>query len=330
MADNPVINLSFGTPPGMTAEAFLYTHLTLSAFIGCVALYMTSTFLRLSNIPISFLWALYFVVGLVFHVCSLLSGDVQSYAFLGLTALHLFVELMLCIKVLVNKPEQVNYYAKTFSCYYLCVTFLCLLLWQPLNLFALGSFLALPADILVFPAAFAVMKRAKNSAVWYFGLVWSLNTPLVCVYFAIAVWGAKTTDSHTAAAHLLLQIQYIVMGLLLIVNFRSLDPNRIGTETEADDCMELGLLSTSRHGSAGERQSLLKSSPSPDPMKAAFRTTLLIMGVEVLASVVVPLLIGKIDLNMMLFNTCNVFKPGNVQVLGNTGPNFIVPVVCSG
>ena len=326
LAEEVAINLAFGTPPGFSADAYLALHLSLTAVIGTIACILTVRFFKPSNVSLSTLWSLYYIVGLIFHACAWLSGDAQSYAFLGLTMVHVYVEMILCIKSLESKPELVNWWSRRASLYFLIAGFLSLLLWRPLYVFVLGSLLVLPVDILVLPAALAVMQRAKDKATWWLGLVWSLNCPIILLFFGMIVWGAKATNTHVALCATLLQVQYIVMGIMWISTFGRLDPSRVGmVASENEDCIELGILPTSKHGggTVGEQRPLVASALSSSPattstsqggMAAALRMTLIILTIEFGIAVLLPLLLGKIDLGMMLTNGCMYFKPGNIPI----------------
>ena len=339
------INLRFGPPPGMSPQVYQVFHLGLTGCICMIASILAGRYLKLSQISLSLLWILYYVIGVVFHLCSWLMGDAQAYAFLGLTVLHVFVEGLLCIKVLERKPTIVNYWASIFSIYFCIVVFLGFLLWQPLNLFFLASFVALPVDVLVWPAARTLTQRnPQDQRIKLLSNVWALNCPIVLILFAMITWGAKTENNYAGLGALVLQLQYIALGLCWIQTFGRLDASRVGVASlENDDCEELGLLPTSRHGAttvASETRPLVESKNSSAAaaaptneegvgMKPALQLTLAIVGIEFALAVIVPLVLGKIDLSMMVMNVCQTFRPGNVQVLANIGPNFVIPLACN-
>lgn len=324
----------------MSPEVYLVWHLTLTFGIGVVACLLTTRFLNLSDVPLTVLWSFYYVIGFFFHLCSWLSGDAQTYAFIGLAGVHLFAEILVCIKSLEGKPTVVNWWARRFSVYYLVVSFVSLILWQPLNLFAIGSLLALPVDILVVPAAYSLMQRAtqaRDPSLWWLGLIWACNGPIVCGLFAQLTWNVKQANTHIAVGATMLQLQYLAMGVCWIRTFGRLEPSRVGKPTaEQEQCVELGLLPSSKHGdgitSEGERRPLVASAANATQsmgMATALKITGLLVTLEFLVAIVAPIVLGKLDLKMIFVNACVSFAPGNVQALGNVGPNFLLPIDCS-
>ena len=317
-----IINMRFGPPPFMTPEQYQVVHLSLSACVGFIAFRFVGRHLRLSQIPLSLLWSLYYVVGLVFHTCSWLVGDAQSYAFLGLTLLHVFVEGLLCIKVLEGETTSVDWWAKHWGTFFCVNAFVGLALWQPLNVFFLASFLALPADILVWPAAMALAQRNSSSpATKRLAYVWACNAPIICFIFGQILWGAKAENNYVGASAIALQLQYVIMGFLWLHTFHTMKNDRVGVPSlEQDDCEGMGLLPSSRVEKA--------SSKIGGGMKAALKFTMGAVCVEFVVAVVLPLMLGRVDLSMMLMNACQSYRPGNVQMLGNIGPNFVVSLSC--
>ena len=126
-------------------------------------------------------------------------------------------------------PTNATKWGKRFSIYFCGAAFISLVLWQPLNVLAVGITLALPVDTLTLSAAVALMSRHPVcSRPWIFGVVWAINCPLIATLFGLIVWNAHEPNNFTGIGTLLLQLQYIGMGIFLIPmlgNFNKVDNN---------------------------------------------------------------------------------------------------------
>lgn len=316
------LNTRQGTLPGLSTETYLLTHLFLSSIIMCYAVILTNRVLRLSKTPLSLLWSLYFVIGTIFHICAWLSGDFLSYAFLGCGAIHVYLELLLVVKACESKPHLVDLWATRVSTYYLVVTIAAFFLWQPLNLIVFGSLLVLPADVITMPAGWGIMQRSKDLITWCFGAVWFINGPVICFIFIQVLWGAKTDDNHSAVGAMCLQLQYIIMGPMLIKIFTGMNQDRLGSpQLEQADCVEKGILPSPDVSS--EKEPL-----APIGMwNAIFWTTLLLVPVLIFG-MFLPMALGRLDVQQLWDNACHAYLPGELETMANMGPNFIVPINC--
>lgn len=317
------LNTRQGTLPGLSPEVYLYTHLSLSLVIMCLGIVLSNHVLQLSKTPLSVLWSLYFVVGTIFHMCAWLSGDFISYAFLGCGAIHVYLELLLCVKAVESKPHLIDLWAGRLSTYYLIVTVVCLFLWQPFNLIMFGSLMVLPADVLTMPAGWGIMRRSKDWLTWCLGATWLINGPIICLIFIQVLWGAKEDDNHSAVGALLLQIQYVFMGPMLIQIFTGkINKDHLGSpQVEAAECVELGILPNPDYTDEKEVK-------APIGMwNALYWTTIVLLPVLVFG-MMMPLVIGKLDFQQLWDNACHTYIPGELQTMANMGPNFIVPIAC--
>lgn len=287
---------------------FLVAKVVAVAIIGLIGIVLSKQALRLSLIPVSLLWILYYVVGMVFHLSNTLTAELTFFGFLGPGAMHVYIEVLLCVKSLSRGGEAADWWGRAWTIYFVVTTFLTLSLWEPTGLFVFGSLVVLPADVLTIPAALAVMARSpyRTTYSWYLGLMWLINGPLVLFIFAQLTWMAKTPNNWVGVSFFALQIQYILMGLAIIAVFGRYSES--GTSHEEAFCIDQGILPTHDQETAIRRgQAVWLVSGG---MKWGLVVTTAILGATVVAAVVLPLAFGFLDWNMLWINACRSFMPG--------------------
>ena len=267
--------------------------------------------------------------------------------------LHVYVEGLLCFKTIVS-PSLANIWGKRYTMYFCGNAFIGLALWQPLNVFSLAITLILPVDTLTLSGAVAIMSRHPVcSRPWLFGLMWAFNCPIVACIFGLIVWNAHAPNNYTGATTLLLQLQYVAMGIFLIPLLGN--SNKVGNANSQPKEIMVRAAADSSEDPATNQNKLVPAplggvqwtpcepqtvteTPDPNPdsnsrcrlnWKHVLMLTVGLLGLETLLTLVLPLAMGKVLLLELFTNPCNSFLPGSVVHGDNFGPHYIYPHDCS-